>query len=687
MKKIVSLLAILIFCGTAFSQVYVPIFPTIFGQTFNRIKPFQVLHIPEKNGLSANTTDTTAQIFYNKLDSSFWVYSKAKGYFKAGGADVSTGINANALIDPTSSVDLTINSLLLGRGPGNQISNTVFGNDALTANGATSTFNVAMGYQALKSQTNNSVSNVAIGPYAMRDNTSNGSANVVVGYLALPYSSIAGGANGGNVVLGSEAGSFAAGGGNILAASRSIFIGQYATGLGTNQTNQIVIGPDGEGLGSNSTVLGNSGILKTRIWGKLGLGTSNPDLELHVVGGVKIVNGTQGAGKVLTSDASGATTWQTPSVTPYPAAGIPVSNGTSWSATLAKVVTDRTIINDTVSMYTFSDGTFKYDTLRTQFSVTTIGSSGASTYDPVTGILNVPNYAGGGGGASLTADQTFTGINTFDSMARFRQTLGMSGIVFENKLAAGDTVGIRLVPGVGGGSDLAVNAPNGKRLILGTNGYATRLLGIMEFPSGFSTNVSGGSFNADAVGNFQIRTNVANIDIIDGGYNKLTKLNSYTGFPLVINGGGSNDGNGEVRIGSTSLTGGKLNIQGAIKITDGTEGVGKVLTSDVNGLASWGTVPGGVTHVVATDANITANNGYLYHLPAATLSVGRNIDLSALSVDGYSLTILNNEIAFPWTFTGLTVYDTDFTTVITSPLVNSMSKITRVNGKLIITEN
>jgi hypothetical protein len=43
---------------------------------------------------------------------------------------------------------------------------------------------------------------------------------------------------------------------------------------------------------------------------KIGIGIDSPDNELHVVGSVKIVDGTQGAGKVLTSDANGVGTWQ-----------------------------------------------------------------------------------------------------------------------------------------------------------------------------------------------------------------------------------------------------------------------------------------------------------------------------------------------------------------------------------------
>ena len=47
--------------------------------------------------------------------------------------------------------------------------------------------------------------------------------------------------------------------------------------------------------------------------GNLGLGTTSPTEKLEIAGSVKIVDGTEGAGKVLTSDASGKASWQLPS--------------------------------------------------------------------------------------------------------------------------------------------------------------------------------------------------------------------------------------------------------------------------------------------------------------------------------------------------------------------------------------
>jgi len=65
-------------------------------------------------------------------------------------------------------------------------------------------------------------------------------------------------------------------------------------------------------------VFGTNSITRVRIKndGNVGIGTDTPGAKLDVAGTVKITDGTQGAGKVLTSDANGLATWAIPTPAP-----------------------------------------------------------------------------------------------------------------------------------------------------------------------------------------------------------------------------------------------------------------------------------------------------------------------------------------------------------------------------------
>lgn len=65
---------------------------------------------------------------------------------------------------------------------------------------------------------------------------------------------------------------------------------------------------------SNTTGTNNYGIIVNGTMYN-GFGTSTPSNTMHIVGTFKLVDGNQGAGKVLESDANGVGTWTTPSVT------------------------------------------------------------------------------------------------------------------------------------------------------------------------------------------------------------------------------------------------------------------------------------------------------------------------------------------------------------------------------------
>jgi hypothetical protein len=171
--------------------------------------------------------------------------------------------------------------------------NNAFGYQALQTNTTGST-NSAFGWEALK--TSNADNNSAFGRQALA--TTTGGRNSGFGSLAL--FNLTTGANNSafgtqalfnlttssNVVaLGDSAGFLTSTGANLLTAGNSTFIGQDSRPNADAETNQIVIGYQGRGLGSNTTVIGNSSTTFGRWWGNLLVGSSvNSGQALQVTG-------------------------------------------------------------------------------------------------------------------------------------------------------------------------------------------------------------------------------------------------------------------------------------------------------------------------------------------------------------------------------------------------------------------
>ena len=77
----------------------------------------------------------------------------------------------------------------------------------------------------------------------------------------------------------------------------------------------------------------------------------------------------------------------------------------------------------------------------------------------------------------------------------------------------------------------------------------------------------------------------------------------------------------------------KLDVAGQIKITDGTHGAGKVLTSDANGLATWTTPTGGSSNLADGTAvgNTTYWNGTDWVETSNLFSNGTNVGIGTTS--------------------------------------------------------
>ena len=222
------------------------------------------------------------------------------------------------------------NGVNLGYGAGGINSNVVLGYNTFGSN-TTGTGNVAVGYYALAANTTNS-NQVAIGNNALRYKT--GASNTVaIGNLALGGNNVAGGGNsiaigsqvlqnatsaynigigggnfgapgspitlyaltsgGGNVAIGNNALSYITTTGNntalganagtyygtyndatrITGATNGIYIGSGVLGGAASPSNEIVIGVNAVGNGSNTTVIGTTSTVYSKVFGNFGAGT------------------------------------------------------------------------------------------------------------------------------------------------------------------------------------------------------------------------------------------------------------------------------------------------------------------------------------------------------------------------------------------------------------------------------
>jgi hypothetical protein len=190
--------------------------------------------------------------------------------------------------------DLTVNSITIGRGAGNDIENTILGFASLTDN--TTGYGLAgFGVSVFGKNTTGRRSS-AFGNYALFRNIT-GQNNTAIGYGSLPYndsgySNTAVGtwslfyneSGAKNVSIGESSGVWTADGTTpITIANDSIFLGANTKALQDDSTNEVVIGAGATGYGSNTVTLGNTNIANTILRGKVGIGTIAPNNLLDVV--------------------------------------------------------------------------------------------------------------------------------------------------------------------------------------------------------------------------------------------------------------------------------------------------------------------------------------------------------------------------------------------------------------------
>ena len=280
--------------------------------------------------------------------------------------------------------------------------------------------------------------------------------------------------------------------------------------------------------------------------GNVGVGITSPTAKLDISGKVKITDGTQGAGKVLTSDANGLASWQTPAA----------SGGSSqW-------VTNGTSIyynNGNVGVGTTSP--------LSKLSVGSGGDSNAAIYG--TGTYGVEGY-------STAGNQNGAGVYGKNSAS---YGLGVRGEGSRGVYGYGN-VGSDAVGVVGQGGIYGVYGNGSTYGIYGYGPTGIRgegVTGVNAWGSDYGVYATGGGYAVVANG--------GNYGVVGTGIIGIYGKGTSTGHDF-YGAGPKSYFAGNVGIGTTSPTA-KLDISGKVKITDGTQGAGKVLTSDASGLASW----------------------------------------------------------------------------------------------------
>jgi hypothetical protein len=172
--------------------------------------------------------------------------------------------------------------------------NTAIGYSSLIFN-QTGANNIAAGYGALYSNTTASY-NAAFGAQSLEQNTT-GNSNTAIGVAAIDRNST--GAN--NAVLGAFAGRYIGDGATYnTEINNAVLIGANAKPLSDHGANEIVIGYNAVGNGSNTIQLGNTSVTNVKTSGTITAGTvTYPNVH----------NSTDG--QVLTVDATGTASWST----------------------------------------------------------------------------------------------------------------------------------------------------------------------------------------------------------------------------------------------------------------------------------------------------------------------------------------------------------------------------------------
>ena len=451
--------------------------------------------------------------------------------------------------------------------------------------------------------------NTFIGKQAAFNNTS-GSQNTYIGKEA-GFRNIVGGEN---VIVGRSSGR------NGSTGNENTFLGAYS-GYSVAGDGNVMLGYNAgrNETGSDKLYIDNSNTSTPLIYGDF---SSN---QLTVNGQLKITGGTPGAGKVLTSDADGLATWQAAVAGPTGTTGPTGADGSNG--------------NDGATGPTGAQGPTG------TFGVT--GTTGQTLYNDGADWVASSNIFNDGNNVGIGT------VSPGEKMAIEGNLLLTQGaarsIYVEENTGGFPSIGYDLTVAAGKGGDLSGNlilkggeagefGISGKILVGSTIEDLTAGAGIniVPKPEAFGSGVTGTGADVTITGGQGAAGSSANGTggnlVLSGGQGAFGSSVTGTGGDLMLSGGqgaagsgatgtGGNvvlsSGQGSVANGHISMNinaseilritnagnvgigetdpDAKLEVAGQVKITGGTPGTGKVLTSDADGLATWETALAGAT--------------------------------------------------------------------------------------------
>jgi hypothetical protein len=238
-----------------------------------------------------NTPETTDTLYVSSVDASTWIWdgsdyvsynkpSTASTEWYLYGTTIDAGSNKTASIQRSGAIFVNVDSYFydvrVGRGSGGSSSNTIVGDKCLLSN-TTGIRITAVGSGAL--QSNTASNNTAIGWGSLNFNSS-GANNTGFGSEAL-LRNVTGSNNSG---FGYAAGEFLANGSTAnTTPQNSVFLGYSTRSLTNNDTNQIVIGYQALGKGSNTVQLGNTSITATYLQGEVNVNPVSGQISRAII--------------------------------------------------------------------------------------------------------------------------------------------------------------------------------------------------------------------------------------------------------------------------------------------------------------------------------------------------------------------------------------------------------------------